>query len=169
MNIEGRVLELTEPQIRLFNSDKLASPDKTILNKEVLSVLSECLRRRGEIANKVLEAIVYQALSELLPTANKKAVLDAAIDPTIEHAPKVLSNQQIYEEVRALADGSPTADKDYSFYWVEYGEVSERKILKICRDKFLAKDTMNTKERSLEFNEDTVSKVGKAFDIISQI
>jgi hypothetical protein len=174
-NIEGRALELTEPQLRLFNSDKLASPDKTILNKEVLPVLSACLRRRGEIANKTLEAIVYQALKNLLPTASKKALLDTVIDTDIDNnnrindAPKVLSNQQIYDEVYKLADGSPIADKQYAFYSVEYGEVSEKKILKICRDKFFAKDARKNKERSLEFNEDVVSNVGKAFDIISQI
>jgi hypothetical protein len=175
-NIEGRALELTEPQIRLFNSDRLASKDKTVLNKEVLPVLSACLRRRGEIANKTLEAIVYQALNNLLPTASKKAVLDSAIDGNnnnnnnnIDYTPKVLSNQQIYEAVRALTDGSPIADKQYAFYSVEYGEVSERKILKICRDKFFAKDTRGTKQRSLEFNEDIVSKIGKAFDIVSEI
>lgn len=173
-NIEGRALELTEPQIRLFNSDKLASPDKAVLNRDVLPVLSACLRRRGEIANKTLEAIVYQALNELLPAADKKALLDTVIDANsnnnnTNHALKVLSNQQIYEHVYSLADGSPIADKQYAFYSVEYGEVSEKKILKICRDKFLAKDARNKKERSLEFDEDIVSKVGMAFDIVSQI
>jgi hypothetical protein len=145
-NIEGRALELTEPQIRLFNSDKIASPDKAVLNRDVLPVLSACLRRRGD------------------------TVIDAdSNNNSTNHALKVLSNQQIYEHVYSLADGSPIADKQYAFYSVEYGEVSEKKILKICRDKFLAKDTRNKKERSLEFNEDIVSKVGMAFDIVSQI
>src|SRR4051794_11794894 len=42
-NIEGRALELTGPQIPLFNSDKLASNDKSAL-KEILPVLSSYLR-----------------------------------------------------------------------------------------------------------------------------
>jgi hypothetical protein len=171
-NIEGRALELTEPQLRLFNSDKLASKERTVLQNDVLPVLSACLRSKGEIASKTLEAIVYQALNKLLPTACRRALLDTVMDTdnanNVNDALKVLSNQQIYE-VRALADGSPIADKQHVFYSVEYGQVSEKKILKICRDKFHAKDTRNTRERSLEFNQDIVSKVGKTFDIVLQI
>jgi hypothetical protein len=179
-NIEGRALELTEPQLRLFNSDKLASKDKAVLNNQVLPVLSACLRRRGEIANKTIEAIVYQALNKLLPTANKKAILDAVMDNNNNNSssiddtsPKVLSNQQIYDEVYKLADGSPILDKQYAFYSVEYGEVTEKKILKICRDKFFAKDdsifTGDSKQRALAFIENVVTKVGKAFDIVNEI
>jgi hypothetical protein len=42
-------------------------------------------------------------------------------------------------------------------------------MLKICRDKFFARDTRETKQRSHEFNEDVVSKIGKAFEIVSEI
>jgi hypothetical protein len=86
---------------------------------------------------------------------------------------KVLSNKRIYDEVYSLADGSPIADKQYSFYSVEYGEVSEKKILKICRDKFFAQDDKigrdDNKQRALQFNEEKVSKVGQAFDVIPEI
>jgi hypothetical protein len=136
-----------------------------------LPTLSACLRHKGEITSKTLEAIVYQALKNLLHIANKKAILDAVINngSSINDASlKVIPNQQIYDEVYKLADGSPT-DKQYAFYSVDYGEVTEKKILKICRDKFLAKDTRNTKERSHEFNEDTVSNVGKTFDMFSRL
>ena len=43
-------------------------------------MLSACLRHRGEIANKTLEAIIYKALTNLLLAAAKKVVLDAVID-----------------------------------------------------------------------------------------
>jgi len=174
-NLEGRALELTEPQIRLFNSDKLASEDQAILNSEVLHVLSSCLRNRGELRKKTLEAIVYQTLKELLPKAEKKAILDITIanNENNNDDNKILSNHQIYDEVYKLADGSPIADKQYSFYSVEHGEVSEKKILKICRDKFFAKDDSvgrdSSKQRALQFNEDIVSKVGRSFDVVSEI
>jgi hypothetical protein len=150
----------------LFNSNKLSSKDKAVLNNDVLPVLSACLRHRGELANKTLEAVIYLALKEMLPNANQKATLDT-------DAHKLLSNQQIYDEVYKLADGSPIADKKYAFYSVEYGEVSEKKILKICRDKFFAKDDSigrdGDKQRALAFDEKIVSKVGSAFNIVTEI
>jgi hypothetical protein len=84
-NIQNRALELTEPQLRLFNSDKLASTDKTVLKEQVIPVLSYCLRERGELTKRTLEAVIYRALDALLPTVQKQSILESKGDdePTV--------------------------------------------------------------------------------------
>lgn len=102
-NLQNRALELTEPQIRLFNSDKLASQDKTVLHNEVLPVLSYCLRERGELTKKTLESIISQALNSLLPSAEEKIILDTGDNMVV----KLLSHKEIYDKVKELAEGMP--------------------------------------------------------------
>ncbi len=85
-------MELTGPQIRLFNSEKLGQTsssssssrveesekedNNSILHNEILPMLSSCLRQKGEVAKKTLEATIYEALKELLENAEKRAILD---------------------------------------------------------------------------------------------
>jgi hypothetical protein len=56
----------------------------------------------------------------------------------------LIANQELYTKVKELAEGTPNYvgedGKEHSFYSVEYGKVSDKKIFKICRDKFFAKD-----------------------------
>jgi hypothetical protein len=177
-NLQNRALELTEPQLRLFNSDRLASTDKKVLKDEVSPVLSYCLRERNILAKKTLEAAVYQALESLLPTVQKEIVLDTVSGSGNEDnaASKLLTNEDIYNKVKEITEGTSNIGEDgkeHSFYSVEYGKVSDKRISKICRDKFHAKDasagTGNNKKRALRLDEDIVNSVGHAFNVVTEI
>jgi hypothetical protein len=65
-NIDGRALELTGPQIRLFSSKRLSSysieQENSLLEKEILSALSEFLKQKGELTKKTIDGIVYDAI-----------------------------------------------------------------------------------------------------------
>jgi hypothetical protein len=85
-----------------------------------------------------------------------------------------ISNEQICEKVRTVMDGVPsTTPNEHAFYSTEYGKITHKRILKICRDRFSAEpDSIgrgDTKIRALTFVKDIVEKTGKTFEIISEI
>ena len=172
-NLQNRALELTEPQLRLFSSDRLASKDKKVLKEEVAPVLSYCLRERNMLTKKTREALVYQALDNLLPNQKKEMLLDS--DDT-SRAYKKLAIHEIYNKARELAEGTLNIGEDgkeHSFYSLEYGKMSEREISKICKYKFHGTDdiigTGSDKRRALRLDESKVDSIGKAFNAVTEI
>jgi len=99
-NIDGRALELTGPQIRLFNSDKLAAANKKALN-EILPVLSAYLKKKGELAATTLDSRIHQAILSLINSGTyyeEIGALDGASLYTIPY-------EEIYPEVKEYIDG----------------------------------------------------------------
>lgn len=172
-NIEGRALELTGPQIRLFNSDKLASQDKSAL-KEILPVLSSYLRAKGEISSMTLEAKVYMSLLNLFSNCEKTAaaITDYKNGAPIQKTSLTIPYDDIYHTVRQTINAE-IIQGEQAFYSVDHGRITHRKILNICRDTFKAKDgwtgSGNDKKRALLFDQNTILRVGKSFEIIDHI
>jgi hypothetical protein len=173
LNIDGRAWELTSPQIFLFNSDILSSSegDKSAL-QEVLKTLSRFLQKKGELTKKTLEGIVHEALeNKLIPIMKAKTVIDVNGKNIITYT---ISNEDICDSVRKMVDGTPSINpNEYAFYSTDYGKITHKRILKICRDGFSAEPdsigTGNEKARALTFDKETVEKIGKTFEIISEI
>jgi hypothetical protein len=172
-NIEGRALELTGPQIRLFNSDKLVSKDKSAL-KEILPVLSSYLKDKGELSAKTLEAIVYTSLLAIFANCEKKTafIVDDSNSNTVEEISLLVPYGDIYKNVREMVHGTESSEEQ-AFYSVDHGKITHRKILNICRDKFKAKDERSgsgdNKKRAFVFDQDIILRAGKAFEIIDHI
>ncbi|MGB0028838.1 MAG: hypothetical protein WBP64_18580 [Nitrososphaeraceae archaeon] len=172
-NIEGRALELTGPQIRLFNSDNLASKDKSAL-KEILPVLSSYLRAKGEISSMTLESKVYMSILNLFSNCEKAtaAITDYKNGEPIQTTSLSIPYDDIYQTVRQTVNADPIQGEQ-AFYSVDHGKVTHRKILNLCRDKFKAKDgwigSGNDKKRALVFDQNTILRVGKSFEIIDHI
>lgn len=61
---------------------------------------------------------------------------------------------------------------DQSFYSLEYGKIHKH-ILKICKDRFICDSCTigrgDEKKRRFTFDKDTVTKVGKTFDVKTNI
>ena len=173
LNIDGRAWELTSPQIFLFNSNILAASetDKPVL-QEVLKTLSRFLQKKGEITKKTLEGIVHEALEKVLfPAMTAKTVIDVSGKNIATYT---ISNEDICDKVRKMVDGVPSINpNEYAFYSTDYGKITHKRILKICRDRFSAEldsiGTGNEKIRALTFVKDIVEKIGKTFEIISDI
>lgn len=172
LNIDGRAWELTSPQIFLFNSDSLSpGTDKPVL-KEVLKMLSRFLQKKGELTKKTLEGVIHEALEkELLPTITHRTVIDlngkSILTCTISH-------RDIIDKVMQLTDGIPSTNQnEQAFYSTEYSRITHKRILKICRERFSGEpDTIGRgeeKERALTFDKEIVEKVGRTFEIISEI
>jgi|GEM_PF-960615 len=173
LNIDGRAWELTSPQIFLFNSGKLASSetDKPALN-EVLKTLSRFLQKKGEMTKKTLEGIVHEALEkEIFPAKTAKTVIDVNGKNITTYT---ISNEDICNKVRDLVDGVlSTNPNEYAFYSTDYGKITHKRILKICRDRFSAEPdsigTGDSKTRALTFDKEVVEKIGKIFEVILEI
>jgi hypothetical protein len=176
VNIDGRALELTSPQIYLFSSDKLVSKeeDKRVLHKKVLPALSKFLKEKGEISEKTIEGIVYQALQELFDSSATAA--ENTLDVNNEMRTKyTLTYDDICEKVRELIDGEPDLYHPQTINSLEYDQVTHNEILKICRDRFSEnRDPVtigigNNRKKALVFFKEDVEKSGKSFDVITEI
>lgn len=173
LNIDGRAWELTSPQVFLFNSDKLAASieDKPALEM-VLRTLSRFLQKKGEITKMTVEGKVHEALErELFPFITANTIIDLNGYNIITYT---ISNESVCDKVRDLVDGvQSTTANEYAFYSTDYGRITHKRILKICRDRFSAvPDSVgagNDKVRALTFDKNIVEKVGKTFEIISEI
>src|SRR5215207_11170487 len=177
LNIDGRASELTSPHIYLFASEDLADPsseddnNKPALN-EVLKTLSRFLQKKGEITKKTIDGIVDEALEkELFPVTQANEVIDVNGKNVTTYT---ISNEDICDKVRDMVDGVPSTNpSEYAFYSTVYGKITHKRILKICKDRFSAEPIVigsgNDRYRALVFDKETVEKVGKTFEIISDI
>ena len=67
-----------------------------------------------------------------------------------------ISNEDICEKVRKMVDGIPsTTPNEQAFYSTDYGKITHKRILKICRDRFSGEPdsigTGNEKMKSINF------------------
>lgn len=174
LNIDGRAWELTSPQIFLFNSKTLApaGENERPALKEVLKMLSRFLQKKGELTKKTLGGVVHEALEkELFSNTTPKTLIDVN-GKTINAY--TISHREIIDKVIQLTDGIPsTTPNEQAFYSTEYEKVTYKRVLKICRERFEGyNDTIGTgdkKERALTFDAEIVKKVGKTFEVISEI
>jgi hypothetical protein len=176
-NIDGRPLELTGAQINLFASDKLGSNywsvpkedrKNTLLEKTILPTLSEFLRRKGQLAEKTIEGVLYQALNNLM----QKEVTDDF---------KIIYDD-IYDEVKRLTDATDSImPNEHAIYSVEYGKLTHKRIISRCRRVFDGKDDKIYKTmgegndakqvqfRALRFDKMDIEQQGKSYEIINAI
>jgi hypothetical protein len=83
-NIDGRPLELTGPQIYLFASKELGSSYRmtsnedqrkdSLLIREILPTLTTFLKKKGQLTQKTLQSIVWDALNSLNSTGQHETL-----------------------------------------------------------------------------------------------
>ena len=186
-NIDGRPLELTAPQIYLFASKKLGSSyalsstkdDKqnSLLIKEILPTLSIFLKRKGQLAEKTIQNVVYEALSRLVNQAPEERLIhriDTDISTTKTTEVLEVAYDLIYDEVRELTEGrDPINSNEQAFYSVEYGKITHRQILSICKNPFRGQKSRikrdNIQAKSMIFDKKIVRTVGEGLKAITNI
>jgi hypothetical protein len=173
LNIDGRALELTSPQIYLFNSDKLYSKDKEqdlinrklVLDDKILPALSKFLRERGELTQKTLEGVIYAALINLFAKMDEtEATLDTDSDSRIRY---IIPYENIIEEVKKLTDGEDESKQ--TFLSSDYGPITHNQILEICEKRFSGDRHRLKGKRVIGFTKEEVLKEGKTFETVSDI
>jgi hypothetical protein len=85
-----------------------------------------------------------------------------------------ISNTDISNRVKKLVNGSnPQNPNEQAIYSVDYGKITHKQILKLCKDRLMAEtDSIgsgNKKIRALTFDMETVQKVGKSFEVVNKI
>jgi hypothetical protein len=174
LNIDGRALELTSPQIYLFSSDKLVSKDedKRVLHKKVLPALSKFLREKGEISEKTIEGIIYQTLQELFEINPAENTLDFNNETRTKYT---LTYDDICNKVRELIEGEPDPYHAQTINSLDYGQITHNEILTICKDRFsesrdpVTIGTGDSRKKALVFFKEDVDKSGKSFDVVTEI
>ncbi|MGB6527853.1 MAG: hypothetical protein WBF33_07075, partial [Candidatus Nitrosopolaris sp.] len=109
LNIINREAELTKPLIRLFKD----SPD---VLKELLPALSKCLDAKRKVKNNSLEAILYTAISNLIP----------------DHG-LTIDNTSIIEEVKRITEGEDIQGQQ-AFYCQDLDRITHKKIIGTLHD-----------------------------------
>ena len=71
----------------------------------MLPPLSEFLRRKGQLAEKTLEGVIYQALKLLMPE-----VLKIVLSSDSEKQPFKVTYDSIYNEVKNLTDATDSTN-----------------------------------------------------------
>jgi hypothetical protein len=174
-NIDGRPLELTGPQIYLFASANLGSKygsastneerKKTLLESKILPTLSEFLRRKGQLAEKTLEGVIYQALKLI----NSEAV-EIVPSSDSERQPFKVTYDRIYYEIKNLTDATDSTNpNEHAIYSVEYGKITHRQIIDKCKRVFHGNPDRIANSKALLFDKATVNKVGIAYEVIDEI
>jgi hypothetical protein len=147
LNIRNRNAELTKPLIRLFRN----SPEAL---SELLPVLSEFLKERNEVKGSSFESKLYKAVKNLI---NEKK------GDTYE-----LSHTDLCTECRNVMDGKEIANKPQSFYTVDFGAVSYKKITETYRSKFKAKSSQTgggeDNKRCLIFSREVLDRIRLYYD-----
>jgi hypothetical protein len=190
-NIDGRPLELTGPQIYLFASKELGSAyglastreerQKSLLVKEILPSLTHFLEKKGQLTERTIQSVVCDALKRLMIfDPEDKLIHNTVNDVTTGKTREIMqvAYELIYEEVKNLTDGKdPINPNEQAFYSVEYGKITHRQILNICKNPFRGEygrinfqtNSQKTSYKTMTFDKDIISKVGKGLEAITEI
>lgn len=190
-NIDGRPLELTGPQIYLFASKELGSSYRmassedqrkdSLLMKEILPTLTEFLKKKGRLTEKTLHSVIWDALKSLESAEpNKRLVYKSSPEVNTGKLRNLIeiAYELIYDKVKELTDSTDsTIPNEQAFYSADYGKITHRQILKICKSPFRGEpgriDISNgdgrIQTKSLTFDKEIIRKVGKTFESITKI
>jgi hypothetical protein len=151
LNIRNRNAELTKPLIRLFrNSPKALS--------ELLPVLSQFIKEKNETKANSFESKLYEAVKNLIKEEKGQQKEEDAYD---------FSHEDLCTECRNVMDGNDIAGKPQSFYTVDFGAVSHKKITETYRSKFKAKPHQTGEvdnRRCLIFSKEVLDRIALYYD-----
>ena len=187
-NIDGRPLELTGPQIYLFASKILGAAyalatnaeerSSSLLVKEILPTLTQFLKKKGQLTEKTIQSVVCDALKELFNDSSNEVLIRNS-DIIDVSTGKIRETMQvaydlIYDKVKKLTDGrDPTNPNEQAFYSAEYGKITHRSILNICKNPFRGDSgKIHTKEvqaKSMTFDKAIVESVGEGLKAIDKV
>jgi hypothetical protein len=189
LNIRNRNEELTKPLIRLFRNSPAALA-------EILPVLSEFLNERNEVKRNSFESKLFEVVKNLIRGGEeeKGQQQDDADDIqqlqplpiTVEqndevcqegegqHQPDayMFTNEELWVESKKVMGGTDILGKSQSFYTVEFGAVSHKKITETFMSKFKAKSHQtggDDNRRCLIFSKDVLDRIAIYYDLPDKI
>jgi len=130
INLENRNAELTKPTLRLFAS---RGDSQKALN-EIRRALSKFIVDKNELKSNSIESKLCIVINELIKERDEN--LGSQDYRGLDDC--AFRNDQIWNKCRIIMDGIDIVQKSESFYSIDYGVVTHKKIISLIRSKFKA-------------------------------
>ena len=121
-------------------------------------MLSQFIKEKNEAKENSFESKLFEAVKNLIENEAE----DKLQEDTYE-----FSHEDLCTECRNVMDGKEIANKPQSFYTVDFGAISHKKITETYRSKFKAKPRQTGGEnnkRCLLFSKEVLDRIGLYYD-----
>jgi hypothetical protein len=150
INIENREAELTKPLLRLFSS----RDDAPVAIEEIRLALSKFIAEKNEIKSNSIESKMYAVIRELVEECGNYD----------------FTNDQIWTRCRKVMDGTEILRE--SFYSIDFGKVTHKRITQLYISKFKAKPYQTSgsdSRRGLRFKKEILDRIGSQYNCTDEI
>jgi hypothetical protein len=164
INIENRNAELTRPSLRLF----LSRADAPIAVEEIRLALSKFIAEKNDQKANSIESKMYEVIIELIKERNdnlKSEDYDGLDDYEF-------TNEQIWNKCKILMNGVNFNLYRESFYSIDFGNVTHRRITQLYKSKFKAesiKTDGNNSKRGLRFPKEVLQRTALQYNCEGEI
>lgn len=154
INLENRNAELTKPSLRLFSS----RGDSPVAVEEIRLALSKFIIEKNELKSNSIESKLCIAINDLIrerngnPTSKDYECLDDC----------AFTNDQIWTKCKLIMDGTDIIGRSESFYCIDYGIVTHKKISGLIQSKFKAvpfRTSGDNSKRGWRFQKDVLDRI----------
>jgi len=165
LNVKHRTEELTKPLLRLYSSLN----NGPIAVEEIRVALSKFTAERNELKRNSIESKLRDAINNLIKRHKENTNSDE-----YENLPQYgFYNEQIYAEVRTVMDGKDVPFKSESFYSIESGSLSHKRITRIFKSKFKAQPfkigSGSDTKRGLMFSKEVLDRIAIYYNLPDEI
>jgi hypothetical protein len=154
INLENRNAELTKPSLRLFSS----RGDAPVAVEEIRLALSKFIAEKNELKSNSIESKLCSVIKDLIRERNENPN-----SPDYEGLEDcAFTNEQIWLKAKIVMDGIDIIGKSESFYSIDDGKITHRKISSLFRSKFKAvpfKTPGANSKRGWRFQQDVIDRI----------
>jgi len=154
INLENRNAELTKPTLRLFAS----RGDSQKALTEIRQALSRFIVEKNELKSNSIESKLCTVINELMNERDDNPTSEE-YDGLEDYA---FTNEQIWHKCKKVMDGIDILGKSESFYSIDYGAVTHKKISSLIQSKFKVvpfKTSGDNSKRGWQFQKEFIDRL----------
>jgi hypothetical protein len=154
INLENRNAELTKPSLRLFSSRGNAP----VAVEEIRLALSKFIAEKNELKSNSIESKLGSAIIHLIRQRNENP--NSQDYDGLEDC--AFTNEQIWTNCKLIMDGTDIIGRSESFYSIDFGLVTHKKISGLIQSKFKAvpfKTSGDNSKRGWRFQKDAIYRI----------
>ena len=165
INLENRNAELTKPSLRLFSS----RGDAPVAVEEIRLALSKFIAEKNELKSNSIESKLCNAIIDLIRQRNENPNSQdyEGLDDC------AFTNEQIWTICKLVMDGTDIIGRSESFYSIDYGKVTHKRISGLIQSKFKAvpfKTSGDNSKRGWRFQKDVIDRIALQYaNVIKEI
>jgi hypothetical protein len=158
ITLENRNAELTKPSLRLFSS----RGDAPVAVEEIRLALSKFIAEKNELKSNSIESKLCNVIKDLIRERNENPN-----SPDYEGLEDcAFTNEQIWFKAKIVMDGIDILGRSESFYSIDDGKITHRKISSLFRSKFKAvpfKTDGDNSKRGWRFQKDAIDRIAMQY------